>query len=164
MEHHFVILLIVSLMGNGYFLGLSEAQTFTAQDRNSIQKFMDSLISFLELEASNVTTSTTLAPSSNGTSLETTSLAAGNSTEVTTEVSRTSTNSTSSVLDSTTSSVLDSTTSSVLTTSTSSLNSTTVANTTTTISTTTSQPTTIRTRICFKRFCYKFSNDKGYIV
>ncbi|KAH8368390.1 hypothetical protein KR084_010870 [Drosophila pseudotakahashii] len=142
-------LIIILLMASGCCWRVSEAQTFTAEDRNSIQKFMDSLLNFLELEISNVTTTTT---PSNGTSLETTSLAPGNSTEVTTEVSQSSTNSTSSVLDSSTS------------TSTFSLNSTTVANTNTTLTTTTANPTTIRTRICFKRFCYKFSNDKGYIV
>ncbi|XP_017012030.2 uncharacterized protein [Drosophila takahashii] len=145
-------LIIIFLMASAGFLRVSEAQTFTAEDRSSIQKFMDSLLNFLELEISNATTTT--APS-NDTSLETTSLAPGNSTEVTTEVSQSSTNSTSSVSDSSTSASTS--------TSTSTSNSTT-ANTNTTLSTTTAKPTTIRTRICFKRFCYKFSNDKGYIV
>ncbi|XP_016980100.1 cell wall integrity and stress response component 3 [Drosophila rhopaloa] len=148
-DQRFAFLLIISLMGS-FILGISEAQTFTAEDRNSIQKFMDQLISFLELESSNVTT--TLAPSSNATSVETSTLSSGNSTQVTTEVARTTGNSTSSVL---------STSSTTSTTSTTRFNSTTVGNTT---STTESNPTTIRRRICFKRFCYKFSNDKGYIV
>ncbi|XP_033170860.1 Y' element ATP-dependent helicase YJL225C [Drosophila mauritiana] len=148
-DHHFALLLIVALVGSSCILGFSEAQTFTAEDRSSIQKFMDSLLNFLELEVSNITT--TLPPTSNGTTLETTTLAApGNSTEVTTEVSQTSTNSTLSALDPTTSS----------------LNATTVdsENTTATTTTTEANPTTMRRRICFKRFCYKFSNDKGYIV
>lgn len=146
-DHHFALLMIVALVGSSCILGFSEAQTFTAEDRSSIQKFMDSLLNFLELEISNITT--TLPPTSNGTTLETTTLAPGNSTEVTTEVSQTSTNSTSSALDTTTSS----------------LNSTTEDSENTTATTTTeANPTTMRRRICFKRFCYKFSNDKGYIV
>ncbi|EDV45781.1 cell wall protein DAN4 [Drosophila erecta] len=150
-DHHFVLLLIVSLVGSSCILGFSEAQTFTAEDRSSIQKFMDSLLNFLELEISNITT--TLPPTSNGTTLVTTSPAPGTSTEVTTEASETSTNSTSSVLVSSTLS-LNSTTESTTETATA----------TTTTTTTEANPTTIRRRICFKRFCYKFSNDKGYIV
>ncbi|XP_052849281.1 uncharacterized protein LOC128260365 [Drosophila gunungcola] len=145
MDQRFVCILIISFIGNS-ILGVSEAQTFTAEDRSSIQKFMDQLINFLELESSNVTTISTLAPSSNETNVETTTLPSGNSTDVTTEVSGTSGNNTTSILDSS---------------STISLNSTTVANVSTT---TESNPTTVRRRICFKRFCYKFSNDKGYIV
>ncbi|XP_017133321.1 uncharacterized protein LOC108149917 [Drosophila elegans] len=140
MDQRFVCILIISFIGNS-ILGISEAQTFTAEDRSSIQKFMDQLINFLELESSNVTTISTLAPSSNETSVGTTTLPSGNSTDVTTEVSEAT-------------SILDSS-------STISLNSTTVANVSTT---TESNPTTVRRRICFKRFCYKFSNDKGYIV
>ncbi|XP_043660317.1 Y' element ATP-dependent helicase YJL225C [Drosophila teissieri] len=146
-DHHFVLLLIVALVGSNCILEFSDAQTFTAEDRNSIQKFMDSLLNFLELEISNITT--TLPPNSNSATLVTTSPEPGTSTEVTTEALETSTNSTSIVLDSSTPSLLSTTKDSENTTAT---------------TTTEANPTTVRRRICFKRFCYKFSNDKGYIV
>ncbi|EDX01231.1 uncharacterized protein LOC6524260 [Drosophila yakuba] len=139
-DHPFVLLLVVALVGSSCILEFSDAQTFTAEDRSSIQKFMDSLLNFLELEISNITI--TLPPNSNTTTLVTTSSEPGTSTEVTTEALKTSTNST-----------------------TPSLLSTTKDSENTTASTTTeANPTTMRRRICFKRFCYKFSNDKGYIV
>ncbi|XP_017064555.1 bypass of stop codon protein 1 [Drosophila eugracilis] len=157
-DQRFVFLLIISLIGSSCICDVSEAQTFTAEDRTAIQKFMDSLLNFLEVEISNGTT--TLAPTSNGTSLETTTsngtsletttLASGNSTESSTELTTVASNSTSSVLDSSTSSL--------------SSTSTTIGNASSTSTTETIPSTTRRTRICFKRFCYKFSNDKGYIV
>ncbi|XP_017045901.1 uncharacterized protein LOC108091290 [Drosophila ficusphila] len=142
-DQRLVFLLAIFSIWSGCVWRVSEAQTFTAEDRNSIQKFMDSLINFLELEASNI--NTTLTTPLNGTSVGTTTLASVNSTELTTETPVTTADPTTNVLDG----------------STSTLDSTTVA-----FNPTTPEiiQTTRRQRICFKRFCYKFSNDKGYII
>ncbi|KAH8421549.1 hypothetical protein KR009_003065 [Drosophila setifemur] len=138
-DQEYIFLLIISLVGSGFILGLTDAQTFTVEDRGSILKFMDVLMNFLDLETENGTTTTsTVEPS-----IETTSLITENSTsEATTDT------------DTTSGSISDSTSSSTT-------NSTVGQNSTTTEATTT---TTVRKRICFKRYCYKFSNDRGYIV
>ncbi|KAH8323190.1 hypothetical protein KR074_011284, partial [Drosophila pseudoananassae] len=151
MDHQrFVLILIVSLVGTSF-----GAQIFSTEDRDSILKFMNVFMNFLDMETDNSTlTSTTLSPngttlSSNGTSLETTTLPSGNSTVVTTESSVTSSNSIATTSNSTASADPSS--------------STTVSGNSTTV-TTEATTTTVRRRICFKRYCYKFSNDKGYIV
>ncbi|KAH8420231.1 hypothetical protein KR009_007696 [Drosophila setifemur] len=137
-DQEYIFLLIISLVGSGIILGSSNAQTFTVEDRGSILKFMDVLMNFLDLETENGTTTTsTVEPS-----IETTSLITESTTEATTDTDTTSV------------SISDSTSSTTT-------NSTVGQNSTTTEATTTA---TVRKRICFKRYCYKFSNDRGYIV
>ncbi|XP_022225367.2 endochitinase 2 [Drosophila obscura] len=118
--------------------GSSAAQIFTQNDRSSILKFMDVLMNVLDLEADNATS--TVAPGTPpGTSVETTTTFPSEPAGETTASSDTTSNST----------VGDST-----------------SGTTTTLgsdTTTEVTSTTVRPRICFKRICYKFSTDKGYI-
>ncbi|KAH8349388.1 hypothetical protein KR067_005389, partial [Drosophila pandora] len=154
MDHQrFVLIVIVSLVGFGSGFG---AQIFTTEDRDSILKFMNVFMNFLDMETDNSTAanSTTLSP--NATTLETTTLPSGNSTAATTESTLTTSNSTL-----TTSNSTETTPSSTVSDDPSS--SSTVSGNGTT-STTEATTTTVRRRICFKRYCYKFSNDKGYIV
>ncbi|KAH8293350.1 hypothetical protein KR018_008123 [Drosophila ironensis] len=145
-DQRFLLILIVSLVAGFCNLGTSDAQIFTTEDRDSILKFMNVFMNFLDMETEN-STSSTVAPTSNATS---TILPSGNSTESSTESSSESSSSTASNSTISTSS------------STVSANSTATTSEATTSSEATS--TTGRRRICFKRFCYKFSNDKGYIV
>ncbi|BFG00344.1 uncharacterized protein DMAD_00368 [Drosophila madeirensis] len=126
----FALLLLVALAGS------TAAQTFTQEDRGSILKFMDVLMSFLDLETDNTTS--TVSP------LETTTTVPSEPTGETTESTDTTSNST----------VGDST----------SEGTTTLASNSTESDTTTEvTSTTERRRICFKRVCYKFGSDKGYI-
>ncbi|XP_017134604.1 uncharacterized protein LOC108150810 [Drosophila miranda] len=135
-NQRFALLLLIALAGS------SAAQTFTQEDRGSILKFMGVLINFLDLETDNATS--TAAPNTNGTSVGTTTTLPSEPTGETTESSGTTSNSTTG----------DSTSG---TTTTLPLNSA-GSDTTTEVAS-----TTVRRRICFKRVCYKFSADKGYI-
>ncbi|KAH8338085.1 hypothetical protein KR059_005639 [Drosophila kikkawai] len=141
-DQRFALLLIISLVGGSCLLDFTKAQTLTAEDRLSVLKFVGAFMNFLDLELENSTMATPESTSTTPTSVETTTLTSdNNSTDVTTEVTS---NSTTTIEETS-----------------SSTSATTEPETSTTTEATT---TTVRRRMCFKRFCYKFGGDKGYIV
>ncbi|XP_033150246.1 TBC1 domain family member 5 homolog B [Drosophila busckii] len=141
-DQRFLLLLLIGLVSGAWLIAGGAAQTFTNEDRGSILKFMDVLINFLDGDTD-----------------------FGNSTEAPT------TDSTLEPVESTTLSTNE-TESSTTSDASSESESTTLASNETTVSTTPTITSTsssavssppVRRRICFKRVCYKFANDRGYI-
>ncbi|XP_034489672.1 cell wall integrity and stress response component 2 [Drosophila innubila] len=157
-DQRFVVLLLIGLASGAWLSVGTTAQTFTSEDRGSILKFMDVLMNFLDAESDNATV--TESPNNNGTTtenVESTTVSVNGTTDSSSSESSTASNATES-------STSSSTQSSESTEATS--NSTTVATNATDTSSSSTTSTTVtpaRRRICFKRVCYKFKNDKGYI-
>ncbi|XP_051860533.1 uncharacterized protein LOC117566258 [Drosophila albomicans] len=150
-DQRFVLLLLIGLASGAWLSASTTAQTFSSEDRGSILKFMDVLMNFLDAETENGTS--TESPNGNDTTTTETSNATDSST-ISTSQSSESTEATSS----------NSTTLATNATESSSSSSSTNSSTTDATSTTSSSPVaTTRRRICFRRVCYKFMNDKGYI-
>ncbi|KAL7725708.1 hypothetical protein ACLKA6_010324 [Drosophila palustris] len=148
-DQRFVLLLIIGMVSGTWLSIGTTAQTFTSEDRGSILKFMDVLLNFLDAESDNATS--TENPINNGTTTttdnvesSTLSTTASNATESTT-LSSESTEATSN------------------STTTLATNATETSSTTDPTSTTVANVVPTRRRICFKRVCYKFASDKGYI-
>ncbi|KAM8719564.1 hypothetical protein ACLKA7_005750 [Drosophila subpalustris] len=141
-DQRFVLLLIIGMVSGTWLSIGTTAQTFTSEDRGSILKFMDVLLNFLDAESDNATS--TENPINNATTTSTLSTTASNATESTTlgsESTEVTSNSSTTLA-----------TNATETSGTTDPTSTTIANV---------EPT--RRRICFKRVCYKFASDKGYI-
>ncbi|XP_017870234.1 PREDICTED: cell wall integrity and stress response component 2 [Drosophila arizonae] len=147
-DQRFVLVLLIATASGAWLIAGTTAQTFTAEDRNAIQKFMDVLLNFLDAEAEPSNATTTESPNNATTTdpLESTTLAS-NSTSPDDE-STTASNSTSTDSEPTSESTTPAT------------NAT--SESTTAISSTT-QVSAAPRRMCFKRVCYKFVGDRGYI-
>ncbi|TDG39156.1 hypothetical protein AWZ03_014423 [Drosophila navojoa] len=156
-DQRFVLVLLIATASGAWLIAGTTAQTFTAEDRNAIQKFMDVLLNFLDAEAEPSNATTTESPNNATTTdpLESTTLASNATTpdDGTVTESTTASNSTSADPESTS----ESTTPATNATS----ESTTAA--TTTASSSTTQVSAAPRRMCFKRVCYKFVGDRGYI-
>ncbi|KAH8386673.1 hypothetical protein KR093_001835 [Drosophila rubida] len=163
-DQRFVVLLLIALTSGAWLSACTTAQTFSPEDRGSILKFMDVLMNFLDAESVNATS--TESPNGSASTTEggeSSSLSPNATTD--SSVSESTAASNNGTAASTPSTPLAPSSNSTEATS----NSTTLATDTSSsssdsTSTTSSPPVaTTRRRICFKRVCYKFVNDKGYI-
>ncbi|EDW06034.1 cell wall integrity and stress response component 2 [Drosophila mojavensis] len=151
-DQRFVLVLLIATASGAWLIAGTTAQTFTAEDRNAIQKFMDVLLNFLDAEAEPANATTTESPNNATTTdpLESTTLASNSTSPEDGSLTESTTASNSTSTDSEPTS--ESTTPATNATSES----------TTAISSTT-QVSAAPRRMCFKRVCYKFVGDRGYI-
>ncbi|XP_023163203.2 putative uncharacterized protein YHR219W [Drosophila hydei] len=150
-DQRFVVVLLLAMASGAWLIAGTTAQTFTSEDRNAIQKFMDVLLNFLDAETDPSNATSTESPTNATTTdpLESTTLA-GNSTTTESTTASNSTSDGDSTSESTTLAA-NATTESISTTTTTAISSST-------------QISAAPRRICFKRVCYKFAGDRGYIV
>ncbi|EDV92007.1 uncharacterized protein LOC6565752 [Drosophila grimshawi] len=160
-DQRFVVLLLIAVASGAWLSSGTNAQAFTPEDRGSILKFMDVLLNFLDADVADNATSTETPNNASTTTIddgESTTLAGNSTTDISTETE-------STTADNTTESTASSESDEVTSESTTLIPSETILSTTTPSSiSTTTQVTAAPRRICFKRVCYKFAADKGYIV